>query len=297
MPSSCWSSVRIACIWRRSLRASDAAGHRQADGVIGDRDVLQPEIACGARHGLDRVGAVGPVGLGLEIAAQGAVLDELRQAPLAGRPAISPWSSRSSGGTHAKPRRAYTSSSVRPATPARAAKQAVLVELESLRDGELPERDVVRLAAGEIDERGAEAPGGNDAQVDLESAAQPDARAGGASSEDALDLGQRDERVHDARRPARDDQQVGVADRLAPSPDRARDHGRLRAGDRGESSRQVLHDRQDRREQVATPGGRDGGQRPQDVLLAALAEAGERADLARSRGGRRSSIVRTPSVS
>ena len=33
------------------------------------------------------------------------------------------------------------------------------------------------------------------------------------------------------------------------------------------------------------PGGRDGGQRTQDVLLAALAEAGERADLARSRGG------------
>ena len=123
----------------------------------------------------------------------------------------------------------------------------------------------MRLAPGEVDERGAAAPGGNDAQIDLESAAQPHARAGGASSEDALDLGQRDERVHDARRPARDDQQVGVADRLAPPPDGPGDHGRLRAGDRGESPRQVLHRRQDRGEQ-SDPGGRDGRQRTQDVL-------------------------------
>ena len=111
----------------------------------------------------------------------------------------------------------------------------------------------MRLAPGEVDERGAEAPGGNDAQIDLESAAQPHARAGGASSEDALDLGQRDERVHDARRPARDDQQVGVSDRLAPPPDGPREHGRLRAGDRGESPRQVLHHRQDRGEQWHAP--------------------------------------------
>ncbi len=180
--------------------------------------------------------------------------------------------------------------------PPRSPEEAVLVQLEALLDGELAERDVVPLAAGEVEQGGAEAPRGYDAQVDLESRPQADAGTGAAPSEDALDLGQADEGVHQRVGTACHAEQVGIADRLAATADRSRDHQLRDAGDGRQPPREVVDHREHGGEQLppATGGAR---QRAQDVLLAALAEAGQAADLPRSRGGREVLHVRTPSVS
>src|SRR5204863_9919624 len=62
-----------------------AARHGEAHGVVGDGDVLAARVPGGARHRLERVLAVGPVGLRLEVAADIARLDQAREAARARR--------------------------------------------------------------------------------------------------------------------------------------------------------------------------------------------------------------------
>src|SRR6266404_3305523 len=111
----------------------------------------------------------------------------------------------------------------RPASRApRAAKEAVLVEFPALLHGELAERDVVRLAAREVEERGAEALRGDDAQIDLEPVLELHAALGVAPAEDACHRRQLREAGNRRLGRAGEGEQVGVADGLLAAADRAR---------------------------------------------------------------------------
>ncbi len=65
--------------------------------------------------------------------------------------------------------------------------QAVLVQLPAAFERAIAQRDVVRLRAGEVLQRGAALVGRDDAQVGLEAAAQQHAGLGVAVAEHALD--------------------------------------------------------------------------------------------------------------
>ena len=67
------------------------------------------------------------------------------------------------------------------------AEQPVFVQLEAEADRPIAQRDVVRLRAGEVLQRGAAAVGGDEPQVGLEAAADEDARFRVAVPEHALD--------------------------------------------------------------------------------------------------------------
>ncbi len=82
----------------------------------------------------------------------------------------------------------------------------------------------------------------------------------------------------------RDREQVGVADRLLPPPDRAGDVHTRDAGEAAHGHSQRLDHRLDRREKPAPAARVDEGQRLQDLLLAALPEVGQGAHLAGRRG-------------
>ena len=95
----------MAFIWWRSFFSSEPPVIARLARVIGDRDVFEAERLRPRGHLLDRVGAVGPVGLRLQIAAQVAVVDEAGSLP-ASAASISPGLSRSSGAMHGRPRAA-----------------------------------------------------------------------------------------------------------------------------------------------------------------------------------------------
>ena len=174
----------------RARALVEAVGHRQRLAVVGDRDVLE----AGARappppSSRDVVAAVGLGGVHVQVAAQVAALDRGAAACRAAAASISPRFSRSSGGTQARPS-ACVDVLLGLAGDARVVvdpEQAVLVQLEAARDRAVAQRDVVRLRAGEVLQRGAAALGGDEPQVGLEAAAQQHARLGVAVAEHALD--------------------------------------------------------------------------------------------------------------
>ena len=148
-----------------------AARHRQVAGVIGDRDVLAARGACGARHRLDRVGAVGPVGLGLEIAAQGAVLDQPRQAARAGGLDLALVLAQL--GRDVRQVEARVDLLLGAAGDRRvAAKEAVLVQLEPFSMASWRSATLCALLPGEVVQRGAEALARARRAVELESGAR-----------------------------------------------------------------------------------------------------------------------------
>ncbi len=79
----------------------------------------------------------------------------------------------------------------------RAAKDAVLVDLEAALLADAAQRDVVRLGAGEVEERRAEARRRHDAQIDLQAAAQADARPRRAARQNSRGIGVADETLDD----------------------------------------------------------------------------------------------------
>ncbi len=118
-----------------------------------------------------------------------------------------------------------------PAAPSSMRYRPYSFSLKPALDGAVAQRDVVRLRAGEVLQRGAEALARHEAQVGLEPAAQQHARLGFAVREDALDEAVAGEGVHQRRRCA-GGEDVEIAARLAAAAqaaDRRRCRRRARA--------------------------------------------------------------------
>ena len=98
--------------------------------------------------------------------------------------------------------------------------EAIFVELEAALDRAIAESDVVRLRAGEILQRGAEAFARHDAQIGLKAAPEQHARLGLAVREHALDELVAREGVHQRRRRA-GGEDVEIAAGLAAAPQAA----------------------------------------------------------------------------
>ena len=93
--------------------------------------------------------------------------------------------------------------------------QSVLVEAHSLPDRAFAQPNIVLLASGEIQQRGAEAVKRNNTKIDLHATLGKNARLGVALSEHARDLGARAEQLHQLCAIGRRCQNVDVADGLA----------------------------------------------------------------------------------
>src|SRR5215475_9384565 len=116
-----------------------------------------------------------------------------------------------------------------PGHPLLAQEHAVLVELQAARLRELADRDVVRLRAGEVVERRAEALRGNDPDVDLQSALEHHRGPRGAGRPHYLHLRIGSEALHHVGRRYRGDDDIEIADRLAAPAITAREHDLLDA--------------------------------------------------------------------
>ncbi len=94
------------------------------------------------------------------------------------------------------------------------AKDAVLVDLQAAPLGQLAQHDVVIFGAGEVDQRGAEAPGCDDAEVGLDAGVRHNGRLRRTVSDHAGDQVHPDEGVHDAFGIGRGGEDVYVADAI-----------------------------------------------------------------------------------
>jgi hypothetical protein len=83
MPSS--SRPWIFSAWRSSSSGGEVVAEAVAGGVVGDRDVLVAALAGRLGHLLDRGVAVGGRRVHVQVAADVAELDQLRQLALARR--------------------------------------------------------------------------------------------------------------------------------------------------------------------------------------------------------------------
>ena len=108
--------------------------------------------------------------------------------------------------------------------PPLAGKQAVFVELPVALVGEAAQRDVVRLGAGEIQQRRAIALLRHGADIDLQAGAQHDGRARRAMGENLGDVLVTDELVADRRPVRRRHQDIEIADGVAAAAIAAGDH-------------------------------------------------------------------------
>ena len=262
----------------------EAAGDPRRGAVVRDRHVLVPARLRRRHERLDRVVAVGGVGVAVQVAAHVAELDEPRElAPRGGLDLA-----RVLAQLGRDPRQADRGVDLllgRPghAPGARLAEHAVLVELEPAPDGHLADADVVLLGAGEVDEGGAEARRLDDAQVDLDPLPVPDRRLGLAALEHVGDLGQARERAHDLGRSRRRDQEVDVAHGLLPAAERAGERDGPDARGRLEGLHQRLPERQraaERHPRLPAPDERDA---PEDVRLGLRLDAVAPTELARAR--------------
>ena len=152
---------------------------------------------------------------------------------------ISPLSSRSSGSMNGRPRNAYASSSrgERAQLGGVAGQRlAVLADPQEALLGQAPatvarhraEPDVVFLGPGEVDPVGPRLARRHDHQVGLRPAHQPDGGLVAALVDDRIDEPERRERLDQRLRLVGLGEDVEVADRLLPAPERA---GRLHRAD------------------------------------------------------------------
>ena len=160
-----------------------------------------------------------------------------------------------------------------PGVSAALAGQAVLVEGQALVVGDAAQLDVVRLAAGEVEQRRAEGAGRHEAQVHLQAVGEAHRGLGVAAGQHlghALVAG---EGRHDARGIATGGQQIEVAHGVAAAPERAGQLDALHPGHGAQRRGQLVGDLPGPG-QEHPPGGLPGDlQRAQHVLLGLLAEA------------------------
>ncbi len=183
--------------------------------VVRDRDVLVATRDACLDHLAERVLAVGRVRVHVKVSADLTELDELRQPPFA--------SGLHLAAVFAQLRRderephrvedlllgATTDATV-------ATEYAVLVDLELPPDAEQADRDVVCLRSREVVERSSPADRVDHPHVDLHAGTKHGRALRPAVREHRRDLGVRAEALRDLVRVMRCDEQIEVADRLAP---------------------------------------------------------------------------------
>ena len=69
-PPRCSLTASTTSSWRVSRSARQPAGHLEPGRVVGEHEVVVAELHRGERHLLDRRAAVGPVGVGVQVAAE-----------------------------------------------------------------------------------------------------------------------------------------------------------------------------------------------------------------------------------
>ena len=147
----------------------EAVGHREGAAVIGDGDVLEPGRPRRQRHRLGVGAAVGRRGVHVQVAAEILPLDQPGERPLLGGRNFAPVLPQL--GRHEREAERLVDAFLRLAGDLDVvvhAEQAVLVQLEPALDRAIAEGDVVRLRAGEVLLRGAEALPGHEPQIGLE---------------------------------------------------------------------------------------------------------------------------------
>ena len=204
----------------------EAARHRQAARMLGHRNVLQPAGQRRLGHRLQRVVTIAVARVQVQVAAQVASLNQPRQTLRARRFDFAAVFAQL--GLDVRQPHGAVDRFLGVAGDALAAlEHAVLVDLQAAFLREAPQCDVVRLRAGEVSERGAEAFRLDDAQVDLQAAVEDDAgtrRPRGEHLSDVLAVREAlDHRAFALRRR----EQVEIADRLAPTAQAAGRDGLL----------------------------------------------------------------------
>ena len=261
-----------------------AAREAEIPRVIGDRDVFEPERLRRRRHLLDRCAAVGPARVHLQISAQRSIIDQPRELPISRRLDLAGVLAQLRRNEGQLERRVHRGLALARET-AVAVEEPVLVQLEPGLDGDPPQLQVVRLAAGEIDQRGAEALGGHDAQVGVHPVREPHQRLALAARVDADDFRQVGERLGQRARIARRRQEVEITDALLAAPQRARDLDARDARDVAELRRQPARELGGFAERVPRGRGSEQSDARENPALGALAEVRERAHALRTARG------------
>ncbi len=182
-----WSSVIFGYVARSfSIRAPlredlllGHALHVQVRSVVGDREVRVPELGRAADHLLQAREAVGQVRMGVQVALQLPLVTTTGSSP-ASAASTSPRSSRRVGSMYCIPRRLVDAPpriSAASRSPDFASNSPYSLSFSPRADGHLPDPDVVRLGAGEVDHRRAPRLLRDDAEVDLQAELGHDRRS------------------------------------------------------------------------------------------------------------------------
>ncbi len=253
--------------------------------MLGDGAVGVTACPARAHHGLERDLPIAAVGMHVQVGAQVLELDQPGQRAgaseldLAGRLA----QLGRDPGQIERPVDLLLGAPRHPLAIRFAAGQAVFVERQALVDRDAPQLDVVRLAAGEIEQRRAERRARHHAHVHLEAAPELDRGFGLPLAEDVGDVGVAHERLHHRLEVRAAHQHVEVADGLAAAPEGTGDLDLLDTRDQAQALGDRLGHRPGPGEQGAAGVHRCPLERLEDLLLRLLAEAGQVAERARPR--------------
>ena len=264
--------------WRSSSSGGTSSPKPWRGRVVGDRDVLVAALARRLGHLLDRGVAVGGGGVHVQVAADVAQLDQLRQLALAGCGQLAAVLAQlGRDPLHAEPLVDLLLGRAGDRLPALVVGDAVLAHVQAALDRRRAQRLVVAPRAREVLEQVAERLLRHDAQVDREPDVRQRAGARLAGGGDRVDRGRRAERLHQRGRVAGGGDDVEILDVVGPAAGAAGqldgDHGRVLA-QRGD---QLVADLERLGQHHAHLGVavRAGCQRGDDVLLGLLAEAGD----------------------
>ena len=262
----------------------EAARDRERLRVIGHDLVGVAAAARELSHGFDRHRAVGPVRMGVEVALEVGLGDEIRQAAGEGRLDLAAILAQlrlderqpekviclrlrgEDAELTALVRGDDLAGLVDPG-------EAVLAQAPALVARHRSEPDVVLLRAGEMDEVGAALAGPHDHEVDLWAAAtEADRRLVQAAADDRLDRGQTAEHLDDVVRVVGLRQEIEVTDRFPPPAVRAGGHDASHVEHVEEAFRDLVNEHLGLVEEQPPLAALEPGDALEDQLLGALRE-------------------------
>ncbi len=268
---------------RPQLLHAEAAGDRGRARMIGHDDVLVAARLGRGHQRLERVAAVGPVGVRVQVAANVAGRDQGRQPALArglDLALVLAQLGRDPGQAHRGVDLLLGGAGH--ALAGALVEHAVLADPQSSAGGDLAHAHVVILGAGEVLQGGAEGGGLDDAQIDLQAVLVTDRGLGRPLHDHLGHRRQRGQRPDHALGLGGRHQQVDVLHRLAHAPQRARDLQPLDAAVRAQGLGDLRGHRPPAGQERARLAGLPALDGLEDVLGCLVADAGHPDDLAAS---------------